>query len=56
MVLTTGPAAGPWGAVLVRPGAAGDDPRSTEEPTHRGDDGQTGGSVKPRPGSTDLGT
>jgi hypothetical protein len=33
-----------------------DDPRSTDEPTNRGDEGQTGESVKPPAGSTDLGT
>jgi hypothetical protein len=35
---------------------AEDDPRSTDEPSYRGDDGQTGESVKPAPGSTDLNT
>ena len=33
-----------------------DDPRSTDHPVNRGDDGVTGDSVKPEPGSTDLGT
>ncbi len=34
---------------------AEDDPRNTDMPTYRGDEGQTGESVKPHPGSTDLG-
>jgi hypothetical protein len=33
-----------------------DDPRSTDQSVNRGDDGQTGESVKPPAGSTDLGT
>ncbi|WP_222268133.1 hypothetical protein [Modestobacter marinus] len=33
-----------------------DDPRSTDDPANRGDDGATGDSVKPQTGSTDLGT
>ncbi len=35
---------------------ADDDPRSTDDPTNRGDEGVTGDSVKPEAGSTDLGT
>ena len=35
---------------------AQDDPRNTDHPDYRGDDGQTGDSVKPKAGSTDLGT
>jgi hypothetical protein len=35
---------------------AEDDPRSTDEPTYRGDDGQTGEGVKPPAGSTELNT
>jgi hypothetical protein len=35
---------------------AEDDPRSTDQPTNRGDDGVTGDSAKPAAGSTDLGT
>jgi hypothetical protein len=35
---------------------AEDDPRSTDEPTYRGDEGQTGESVKPPAGSTGLDT
>ena len=35
---------------------AADDPRSTDEPTNRGDEGQTGDGVKPPAGSTELGT
>ena len=31
-----------------------DDPRSTDEPVNRGDDGVTGDSVKPPAGSTEL--
>ncbi|RBY76425.1 hypothetical protein DQ238_17190 [Geodermatophilus sp. TF02-6] len=34
--------------------AADDDPRSTDHPTNRGDEGETGDSVKPPAGSTDL--
>ena len=34
----------------------GDDPSSTDEPSYRGDEGQTGDSVKPPAGSTELGT
>jgi hypothetical protein len=30
-----------------------DDPRSTDDPTNRGDDGATGESAKPTPGPTD---
>ncbi len=33
---------------------ADDDPRSTDEPSYGGDDGQTGDGVKPQPGSTEL--
>jgi hypothetical protein len=33
-----------------------DDPRTTDEPVNRGDEGQDGDSAKPAPGSTDLGT
>jgi hypothetical protein len=33
-----------------------DDPRSTDEPVNRGDEGQTGESIKPPPGSTELDT
>ncbi len=33
-----------------------DDPRTSEHPNNRGDEGQTGDSAKPHPGSTDLGT
>jgi hypothetical protein len=32
-----------------------DDPLSTDAPSYTGDEGQTGESVKPTPGSTDLG-
>jgi hypothetical protein len=35
---------------------AEDDPRNTADPVNRGDEGQTGESVKPPPRSTDLGT
>ncbi|TFV54050.1 hypothetical protein E4P41_19975 [Geodermatophilus sp. DF01-2] len=35
---------------------ADDDPRSSDEPADRGDEGQAGDSVKPPPGSTELGT
>jgi hypothetical protein len=35
---------------------AGDDPRSTDEPSNRGDQGQDADSAKPPAGSTDLGT
>ena len=35
-------------------GDADDDPRSTDEPSHRGDEGQTGESVKPVAGSTEF--
>jgi hypothetical protein len=35
--------------------AADDDPRSTDQPTNLGDDGETGESVKPPPGSTEFG-
>ena len=35
---------------------AEDDPRSTVEPTYRGDDSQTGEGVKPPAGSTELNT
>ncbi len=35
---------------------AEDDPRSTDEPTYRGDDGQTGEGVKPPAGGTELNT
>jgi hypothetical protein len=33
-----------------------DDPRSTDHPTNRGDEGQTGDSAKPPAGSTELNT
>jgi hypothetical protein len=33
-----------------------DDPRSTDEPTNRGDEDATGDSAKPRPGSTEFAT
>jgi hypothetical protein len=33
-----------------------DDPRTSEHPVNRGDEGVTGDSVKPAAGSTDLGT
>jgi hypothetical protein len=33
-----------------------DDPRTTDEPVNRGDEGQSAESVKPPAGSTDLGT
>ncbi|HZH21258.1 MAG TPA: hypothetical protein VEZ18_13795 [Geodermatophilus sp.] len=36
--------------------AGDDDPRSTSHPTNRGDEGQTGDSVKPPPQSTELDT
>ncbi len=35
---------------------ADDDPRSTDEPSYTGDEGQTGESVKPPGGSTEFGT
>jgi hypothetical protein len=35
---------------------ADDDPRSTGEPSNRGDEGQTGESAKPEPGSTEFTT
>ena len=35
---------------------AEDDPRSTDEPTYRGDDGRTGEGAKPPAGSTELNT
>ena len=35
---------------------AEDDPRSTDEPTYRGDDGGTGEGAKPPAGSTELNT
>jgi hypothetical protein len=35
---------------------AQDDPRNTDHPVNRGDEGETGDEVKPAPGSTDLGT
>ena len=35
---------------------AEDDPRSTDEPIYRGDDGQTGEGVKPPARSTELNT
>jgi hypothetical protein len=31
-----------------------DDPRSTDAPSYTGDEGQTGDSVKPEPGSTEF--
>ena len=33
-----------------------DDPRNTDHPVNRGDEGVTGDNVKPQAGSTDLGT
>ena len=33
-----------------------DDPRTSDHPVNRGDDGVTGDSAKPAAGSTDLGT
>ena len=33
-----------------------DDPRSSDHPNNRGDEGVTGDDAKPKPGSTDLGT
>ncbi len=33
-----------------------DDPRSTDTPVNRGDEGVTGENAKPPAGSTDLGT
>jgi hypothetical protein len=33
-----------------------DDPRSTDSPSYSGDEGQTGESVKPEPGSTEFTT
>ena len=33
---------------------ADDDPRSTDQPSYGGDEGQTGESAKPTPGSTEL--
>jgi hypothetical protein len=33
-----------------------DDPRSSDSPSYHGDEGQTGESAKPAPGSTDLGS
>ena len=33
-----------------------DDPRHTDHPTNRGDEGQDGESAKPPAGSTELGT
>jgi hypothetical protein len=35
---------------------ADDDPRATDHPINRGDEGQTGESVKPPAGSTELDT
>ena len=35
---------------------AEDDPRSSDMPANRGDDGVTGEGAKPASGSTDLGT
>ena len=35
---------------------AADDPRSTDQPTYTGDEGQTGDEVKPTPGSTEFTT
>jgi hypothetical protein len=35
---------------------AEDDPRATDHPSNRGDEGATGDSAKPPPGSTQLGT
>lgn len=36
--------------------AGDDDPRTTDQPSYGGDEGQTGEDVKPEPGSTELGT
>ena len=33
-----------------------DDPRTTDHPTNRGDEGETGDDVKPPAGSTEFGT
>ena len=36
--------------------AGDDDPRHTDHPTYRGDEGETGDEVKPPAGSTEFGT
>ena len=36
--------------------AGDDDPRHTDHPTYRGDEGETGDEVKPRAGGTEFGT
>ncbi|MEU2347796.1 hypothetical protein [Modestobacter sp. NPDC049651] len=33
-----------------------DDPRTSDHPVNRGDEGETGEEAKPHPGGTDLGT